>query len=193
MVAISAGFQITLPPWLLAKTEAYAPEPDLPARMEFVVDLAAVNVRFGGGPFAAAVFDTANGELLGVGGNQVVASGLAIAHAEILALSLAQQRLGGYDLAGAGAPVCQLVSSAEPCLMCLGAVLWSGVRSLAYAAGDSDIRAIGFDEGPKPLDWIGAFRSRGIEVVAGILRERAKAVLEDYRLRGGTLYNARRI
>lgn len=192
MVAISAAFQISLPPWLLARAEAYAPEPDLPARMAFVVDLAAINIRFGGGPFAAAVFNATNGELLSVGGNQVLASGLAIAHAEIVALSLAQQRLGAYDLAGAGRPVCQLVSSAEPCLMCLGAILWSGVRSLAYAAGDSDIRAIGFDEGPKPMDWVGAFRARGIEVVTGVLRERAKAVLEDYRLRGGILYNAQR-
>jgi tRNA(Arg) A34 adenosine deaminase TadA len=129
--------------------------------------------------------------LLAVGVNRVVAGNCAAAHAELLALSLAQQAVGSFDLGAAGLPACELVSSAEPCLMCLGATLWSGVRRLVCAAADADVRAIGFDEGPKPPAWADELRRRGIEVVEGVLRPRAVAVLEAYRAAGGTIYNGR--
>jgi len=104
-------------------------------------------------------------------------------------LMLAQKRLGCFDLSAPGLPACELVSSAEPCAMCYGALHWSGVRRLAFGALGEDVSAIGFDEGCKPADWIKALAERGIEVVSGLLREEARAVLQDYQRQGGVIYN----
>ena len=161
------------------------------ARMRFVLDLARANIRAGGGPFAAAVFERDSGRLLAAGTNRVVAAGVSCAHAEIIALSLAQRRVGHYDLGDSGLPACELVSSAEPCLMCLGAVLWSGVRHLGYGARSEDVGALGFDEGPKPADWADELRQRGIAISPDLLRDEACAVLRAYRAAGGLIYNAR--
>lgn len=155
--------------------------------MRFVIDVAGEQVRQGtGGPFAAAVFAAPSGDLLSVGVNLVVRSCAAIAHAEAVALALAGQRVGSYDLSGVPAI---LVSTAEPCAMCLGAVPWAGVSRLVCAASDEDARAIGFDEGHKPSDWVDGLARRGIEVTRGVLRDDAVAVLRDYVARGGPIYN----
>lgn len=160
-------------------------------RMRFVLDLARENLAADGGPFAAAVFEHDSGRLLAAGANRVVDSGYSLAHAEMIALSLAQRRLGHYDLGGPHLPACELVSSAEPCIMCLGAVLWSGVRYLSFGARGEDVVELGFDEGPKPPDWIGELRCRGIEVSSDVLRDEARAILRDYRAAGRPIYNPR--
>ena len=189
---IVPALNVVLLPWLAERTAACSPIADSDARMAFVIDLARRNVESNcGGPFAAAVFEIASGRLLAAATNLVVASACSAAHAELLALSLAQQSIGRYDLGAAGQPACELVGSAEPCLMCCGAVLWSGIRRLVYAATDADVRAIGFDEGPKHPHWIDELRRRGIEVVGEVLRPQAQSVLAAYRDRGGVVYNAR--
>jgi tRNA(Arg) A34 adenosine deaminase TadA len=85
----------------------------------------------------------------------------------------------------------ELVSSTEPCAMCLGAVVWSGVRRLVCGARERDARAVGFDEGPKPEPWIGALAARGIAVLRDVGREASVRVLEQYAAQGGVIYNAR--
>jgi tRNA(Arg) A34 adenosine deaminase TadA len=77
-------------------------------RMRFVLDLARENVAAKGGPFSAAVFEHHSGRLLAAGANRVVASGYSCAHAEVVALSLAQHRLGHYDLGQPDFPACEL-------------------------------------------------------------------------------------
>ncbi|WP_052368199.1 nucleoside deaminase [Algiphilus aromaticivorans] len=180
-----------LPAWLVEVTE---PEPvamrDVDARMRFVLELVTANIdRATGGPFAAAVFDRDSHELLASGVNLVMPSCCSSAHAEIVALSRAQQRLGCFDLAG-GARRYELVSSTEPCAMCLGAIPWSGVTALVCGAADADARAAGFDEGHKPADWENALRSRGIAVDTAVEREAAAALLARYAAEGGAIYNA---
>jgi len=182
-----------LPQWvesLLSDGErAY---PALEERMGLVIDLARLNVEHGtGGPFGAAVFDQQAHRLIAPGVNVVVQSGCSIAHAEMLALVLAQQALGQYDLGGDGAPSCELVTSTEPCAMCLGAIPWSGVRRVVCGARDEDARAIGFDEGPKLPTWVQELEGRGIAVLRDMCREEAVAVLRDYEERGGVIYNGR--
>ena len=189
---VDPALHIELPAWLVEAVRSCPDLADDEARMAFVIGLAADNVsRHSGGPFAAAVFESTGGRLLAAATNLVVGSHCAAAHAEMLALSLAQRAAGSHDLAAPGLPGCDLVSSAEPCLMCSGAVLWSGVRRLLYAANDADVRAIGFDEGPKHPGWQDEFRRRGVAVVGGLLREPACRVLSDYRDGGGVLYNGR--
>ena len=125
--------------------------------------------------------------LLGAGVNLVTGLGLSLAHAEMIALSLAQNAAATWNL-GAG-PRAQLVTSCEPCAMCLGAVPWSGVSSLVWGARREDAEAAGFDEGDKPGDWIEALERRGIRTRAEVLREEAAAVLARYASRNGVIYH----
>lgn len=184
---------VRLPDWLPAWLERQDTDfPDPEARMALVIGLARENVTRGsGGPFAAAIFDPA-GELVMPAVNLVVAQRCSILHAEILAIALAQRRLGRYDLSDAGRHRLELVSSTEPCAMCLGATLWSGVRRLVCGARGEDAEAIGFDEGPKPADWAAALNGRGIEVVRDVRRAEAAAVLRLYARLGGIIYNPAR-
>jgi tRNA(Arg) A34 adenosine deaminase TadA len=158
-------------------------------RTAFVIALARENVaRDGGGPFAAAVFDCEREALVAPGVNLVVPASCSVAHAEMVALMEAQQIMGTYDLGGEGLPVLELVSSTEPCAMCMGAIPWSGVPRLVCAARGEDAIAIGFDEGAKPADWRAEFEKRGITVVCDVERENAASVLREYAERGGEIY-----
>jgi tRNA(Arg) A34 adenosine deaminase TadA len=76
--------------------------------------------------------------------------------------------------------------------MCLGALPWSGVARVVCGARDADARAVGFDEGDKPADWVEALQARGIEVLVDVEREAAAALLRDYVARGGLVYNGTR-
>lgn len=159
--------------------------------MALVLELTREQVRGGsGGPFGAALFASDSGRLLAVGVNLVVASRCSIAHAEMVAIASAQQMFGQYDLRQAVPGGCVLISSAEPCAMCLGALPWSGIDRLVCAARDADIRAIGFDEGHKPPDWVDGYARRGIGVTRDLRREEAIAVLQEYAAMGGEIYGA---
>lgn len=184
------AFSLQLPEWV----DALLPDPDqvyptLEDRMRLVIELSRRNVLMGtGGPFGAAIFALDSGKLLAPGVNLVVPSHCSVAHAETVALMIAQPLVGTFDLAAPGLPPYQLVASTEPCAMCFGAVPWSGVRSLVCGARDEDARAIGFDEGPKMSNWAAALEKRGIQVVRDILREDAAAVLRHY-AQVGPIYN----
>ncbi len=163
--------------------------PELKARMELAVELARRNVEHAtGGPFGAAVFERESGRLLAAGVNLVVLAGISAAHAELIALTLAQLRVGSFDLGAPGLPVHELVTSVEPCAMCLGALPWSGVRRVVCGAAGEDAERAGFDEGAKPDAWPAELERRGIEVVRGVLRREAAKVLQEYAERGGQIY-----
>ena len=186
-------FAFRLPAWVgdLVGDPA-RPLPTLEERMQLTIRLALENVsRRTGGPFGAAVFDLEHQTLIAPGVNVVVTTNSSVLHAEIVALILAQQALRHFDLSATGRD-CELVTSTEPCAMCLGAVTWSGVKRLVCGARDSDARQIGFDEGAKPEDWVSELTRRGIEVVRDVCREEAAAVLRAYSERGGAVYNPQR-
>ena len=158
----TAMFSFSLPQWVegLIQNGAGSYLTD-ESRMHLVIELTARNVKNGtGGPFGAAVFQETTGRVVGAGVNSVVASRCSHAHAEMVALAGAQQFLGSHDLSATGVRH-ELVSSCEPCAMCLGAVAWSGVTKLVCGARDEDARAIGFDEGPKFKDWFLPWRLEG--------------------------------
>jgi tRNA(Arg) A34 adenosine deaminase TadA len=184
-----AVLALALPAAVVERTSGLRALPDLADRMALVLDLARLNVEQGGGPFAAAVFG-GRGDLVAAGVNLVLTTGAPVAHAEIVALGLAGQRLSHHDLGAAGAV--ELVTSCEPCAMCLGALPWSGLARVVCGARDADARAVGFDEGDKPADWVEALQARGIEVLVDVEREAAAALLRDYVARGGLVYNGTR-
>jgi tRNA(Arg) A34 adenosine deaminase TadA len=73
--------------------------------------------------------------------------------------------------------------------MCLGAVLWSGVRRLVYGADREDALRAHFEEGPVFPASFTYLEDRGIEIVPDFLREEASQVLDLYAERGGLIYN----
>lgn len=166
---------------------------DMQERMEWVVDLARETLfRRSGGPFAAAIFDMETEHIVTAGVNMVTSLSCSIMHAEVVAIMAAQQHLKDFDLASIGSGRYQLVTSTEPCTMCLGAIVWSGVRSVVCGARDEDARAVGFDEGPKPADWASELNNRGIEVVRDVRRTEAAEILGEYKNLGRKIYNSRR-
>jgi tRNA(Arg) A34 adenosine deaminase TadA len=184
---------LRLPDWVGATLDDLGTVfPTVEDRMRVVVELSRLNVVHGtGGPFGAGIFEIGTGRLVAPGVNLVVPASAAVAHAEIVAVAIAGAAVGSFDLGGDGMPPMSLVASTEPCAMCFGAVPWSGVRRLVCAARDSDARQVGFDEGPKMIDWQSALESRGIEVVRDVLRPEAVAVLAAYAAAGGPIYNGR--
>jgi tRNA(Arg) A34 adenosine deaminase TadA len=183
----------SLPSWLESYASTHKPSASIEERMRFVIGAARKNVEErSGGPFAAAVFEIESGMLVSLGVNLVLTRQSSILHAEMVAIVLAQMKLGAYDLGGSDMPAHELVTSAEPCAMCFGAVPWSGVRHLVTGARSEDAREIGFDEGPKPENWIEELESRAIRVTTGVEREAAREVLQHYARTGGHIYNSRK-
>jgi tRNA(Arg) A34 adenosine deaminase TadA len=78
----------------------------------------------------------------------------------MVALVVAQQIVGDFDLGGEGQPSYELVASTEPCSMCFGAVPWSGVRHPICGTRSEDAEVVGFDEGPKRAEWVRSLRVR---------------------------------
>ncbi len=165
----------------------------LEERMRFVISLAARNIERGtGGPFGAAVFEVATGALIAPGVNIVVPQSCSVAHAEALALMVAQKMLGTFDLGAPGMPNMELITTAQPCIQCFGNVWWSGIKRLVTGASTQQTEAIaGFSEGPVPLDWAELLRDRkpSIEVIEGVLADEACQVLQRYKESGGYIYN----
>lgn len=192
-MALATSLSASLPAWLLDGIDDLPTVlPTLEERMDLVNALADRNWREGsGGPFAAIVVDAATGALVSAGVNVVLASGLTSLHAEVTTLSLAQTALGRWDLGADGADL-QLVVNWRPCVMCYGATMWSGVRSLVVAGEGPLLEELtGFDEGPVVADWMAQFEARGIRVTTGVRHDEAVAVFRAYGDSDSIVYNAR--
>jgi tRNA(Arg) A34 adenosine deaminase TadA len=182
--------RIGLPRWaagLAASTHAYNSDED---KMRLAIALARENVLRGtGGPFGAAVFEQASGRVVALGVNCVEKSLNSVLHAEVMALMFAEANVQSYTLRGATLPAHVLVTSCEPCAMCLGAALWSGVSRIICGAHRDDARALGFEEGPVFPESYRYLEARGVEIVRNVAGDEAREVLELYREKGGAIYN----
>lgn len=182
--------RIACPSWVDDVIDWGATYPDAVSRMRVAITCARENVlRATGGPFGAAIFDADSSRLVAVGVNLVVPLNSSSLHAEIVAFMMAQAALGTYTLQGEGMPGHELYTSCEPCAMCLGAVLWSGVRRVVWSATRDDADRISFDEGPVFAASYEYLRARGITFDGGVLRDEGRSVLELYGDRGGPIYN----
>jgi tRNA(Arg) A34 adenosine deaminase TadA len=187
---ISNQCSFELPHWVQPFLDQWdSPLTSVSERMRLAIALSDENIRQQtGGPFGAIVVDEATSELVSVGINLVTNVGLSMAHAEVVALTLAQTALGSWNLAAESR--LQLITTCEPCAMCFGAIPWSGVKSLICGARKKDAEAAGFDEGDKPDQWVRSLQNRGIVVQCGVLKAEAASVLARYRDSGGAIYNA---
>ena len=188
------SFEVSLPQWAVEENQLL-PEciPDVEQRMREVIRFAELNFdKKTGGPFAAGIFEKNSGKVVGIGVNRVVPSNNSSAHAEIVAISLAQTKLATFDLGGPGMPDFQIVVNGRPCAMCCGALPWSGVRSLVIGASGERIESLtGFDEGAVHPNWQRELEARGIEVIENVLAKDAEVVFQRFRDSDEPVYNGR--
>ena len=142
----------------------------------------------GSGPFLAAVIDD-KGNIISKTANSVVSEGCSNNHAEMNAIKMAQKNLGTYDLSKYNL---SLYVTSEPCMMCIGGIMWSGIKAVYYGVPSKRVEEItGFDEGFKP-NWFEEFKTRGITVYGNIEVEKGEKVLYDYVNTGKTVYQPAR-
>lgn len=154
---------------------------------EIIIGLQRELPRFiakGSGPFLAAVYD-ANGKLIAQKANSVVSKKCSHNHAEMNAIKAAEKALKTYDLS---AHNLSLYVTAEPCMMCLGGIMWSGIKEVYYGVPSSIVeKETDFDEGFKP-GWLEEFKHRGITVYGNIEVEAGRKVLNEYVQQNHTVY-----
>ena len=107
--------------------------------LKHAIRLAAEGINNGSGPFGAVI--SKNREIISESTNRVVLSHDPTAHAEILAIRKASALLKSHDLSE-----CVIYTSCEPCPMCLGAIYWSGIKKVVYAAESLDAAKSGFND-----------------------------------------------
>ena len=138
----------------------------------------------GSGPFVAAIYDENGQELVKVA-NSVVQEQCSNNHAEMNAIKEAQKKLGVYDLTPYNL---SLYVTSEPCIMCIGGIMWSGIKSVYYGVPSKTVEKItGFDEGFKP-NWLNEFKKRGITVYGNIEPELGAEELYKYVESGKEVY-----
>ena len=142
----------------------------------------------GSGPFVAAIYDS-KGKLVVKVANSVVNEHCSNNHAEMNAIKAAEQKLGTYDLAPYNL---RLYVTAEPCIMCIGGIMWSGIKEVYYGVPSKKVEEItGFDEGFKP-HWFKEFKKRGIVVYGNIEPELGEQQLHEYINDGKEIYKPSR-
>ena len=224
----------TLPTWAISSSPSYFSKTykSDEEMMSLAIHLSDRNITEGtGGPFGSAIFerhDNGNCTLVSIGMNRVVPLCNSTLHGEMLAIQLAQRKVGSFTLMvdaqeddnASGIFIeeknstsddqndtsttssttnantnkkCkkrqfELFTSCEPCAMCLGATLWSGVSRIVCAATKDDAQAIGFDEGPVYKSSYDHLVSCGVQVTRNVMREEAASVLRRYGS-SGLIYN----
>ena len=142
----------------------------------------------GSGPFLAAIYDE-KGNLIAKEANSVINENCSHNHAEMNTIKAAEKKLNTYDLS---AHNLSLYVTAEPCMMCLGGIMWSGIKAVYYGVSSKTVEQItGFDEGFKP-DWFNEFAKRGIVAYGNIAIEAGEKVLKDYVAGGRIVYKPNR-
>lgn len=141
--------------------------------MRKAIELSVQNVHSGnGGPFGAVVVK--NGEIVGEGSNQVLATNDPSAHAEVIAIRAACRKLKTFQLTD-----CEIYSSCEPCPMCMGLIYWARPKNVYYANTAADAAKIGFDDAFIYHELTLASSRRSIRMQQ-VLREEALAAFEAW-------------
>ena len=124
--------------------------------------------RHGEVPVGAVV--AKDGEILAAARNRVRETGDPTAHAEILALRAAADRLGNYRLTG-----CDLYATVEPCLMCAGAIAHARIRRLVYGPPEPKFGGV---ESKVALGGLGL--PHHLTVVSGVLADEGRALMQKF-------------
>ena len=125
-----------------------------------------------GGPFGAVILK--NGEIVSIAHNTVIESKDPTAHAEVNAIRLATKKLNTHDLTG-----CTLYVNAEPCPMCLSAIIWANIKEVYYANTKEEAGNIGFRD-DLIYDYI-KNRDENILKTHHVANEKAKEIFEEFK------------
>jgi tRNA(adenine34) deaminase len=138
--------------------------------MQAALSLAKVAADKGDVPVGAIVVNEA-GEILGTGQNLREQSNDPTAHAEVIAIRQAAEKIGSWRLDDL-----TIVVTLEPCAMCAGAIAQSRIKRLVFGAWDEKAGAVG-----SVVDVIRDPRAlTKVEVVAGIMEKECSQVLSDF-------------
>ena len=118
-----------------------------------------------GGPFGCVIVK--DGDIIGRGHNEAIKRRDPTCHGEVMAIRDACQNLGTHDLTG-----CELYTTAEPCPMCMGAILWANIRKAYYGCRISDTDKIGFRDQE--------FYTQSTEITEELDRPECLEVFEEY-------------
>ena len=103
------------------------------------IELSMISLKEDGGPFGCVIVK--NNEIISEGFNAVTNKNDPTAHAEIVAIRNACNKLNTFNLKGT-----QMFTSCEPCPMCLSAIYWSHIDKIYYGNNRKDAAKIGFDD-----------------------------------------------
>lgn len=104
-------------------------------------------------------------EIISKSSNMVELLNDSTAHAELIAITSAQNSLNSKNLDG-----CILYTTLEPCLMCHGAIYWSKINTIVYGASD---KKRGFSRHNLEID-------RKINIIKGVMEEESRELLENF-------------
>ncbi len=139
--------------------------------MRIALELAQAAGDSGETPVGAIVVDPATGEVLGRGANAPIGRADPTAHAEILALREAAERLGNYRLTGL-----ELVVTLEPCAMCAGAISHARIGRVVFGAEDPKGGAVA--NGPRFFEQPTCHWRPAVE--GGVMAEESSALLKGF-------------
>lgn len=186
---------VTLPEWAVQELKRHSSQifTSDEEMMRFAIHLSQMNVDQGtGGPFGTAIYERMpdhSAKLISIGVNRVVPLQNSTLHGEVVAIQMAQSKLKSFtlqipssdnDAANCRIRRFELFTSCEPCCMCLGAVLWSGISRMVCGATKEDAEKIGFDEGPVFQESYAHLEKSGVSVTKLVLREEGRRVLNHY-------------
>jgi len=148
--------------------------------MARAIQLSLENVRSGqGGPFGAVI--TKDGNVVAEANNRVTATNDPTAHAEVLAIRQACQKLACFELKG-----CALYTSCEPCPMCLGAIYWARIDKVYFGSLAADAAKAGFDDSAIYAEFTQPHAEREIPMIQ-MMREEALAAFRAWEEQPGKI------
>jgi tRNA(adenine34) deaminase len=138
--------------------------------MQQAISLAQEAKSSGDVPVGALIVNEV-GEILSSGKNEREKDNDPTAHAEIVAIRKASEKLGSWRLDNL-----TLIVTLEPCVMCAGAILQSRLKRLVFGAFDQKAGAVG-----SSLDVVRDVRALSkVEVVSGVLEKECVRLLTDF-------------
>lgn len=130
-------------------------------------------------PYGAIIVK--NGEFIGRSDAAVPVSKTGFSHAELRAIENAMEHIGGH-LCAEGGKGCTIYSSCEPCAMCMGAILYTGIERLVYGATLEDSKECVNEIIAKAEDVADVCKNRKIQIIKELHRDKAVEVLKNWKL-----------
>ena len=127
-------------------------------------------------PYGAIIVK--DGQIIGRSDVDVPVSKTGFSHAELRAIEDAMQHLGGH-LCAEGGKGCTIYSSCEPCAMCMGEILYTGIEKLVYAATLEDSKECVNEILAKAEEVASSCKNRKIEIVKELHRDKAVEILKN--------------